>query len=159
MIEDAGDAFGAASVTEPLKGVRFGALKAPGPSGARAEHLAELLGVKAQPKVAAILPGPALVVVAKISDQHKDTMAAIHAFNRRILHKLPYRSIPIHCMDGNGRVGLHKEPQVPSCSTTQGTRSPGLSRLRRRRTERSSRFFPMLLNLKAWPFRRWGVGV
>jgi hypothetical protein len=30
----------------PLRGIRFGALKAPSPSGARPEHLAELLGVR-----------------------------------------------------------------------------------------------------------------
>ena len=30
----------------PLRGVRFAALKAPGPSGLRPEHIAELLGVR-----------------------------------------------------------------------------------------------------------------
>ena len=36
----------AAGLTHPLRGVRFGALKAPGPSGMRPEHLAELLSVR-----------------------------------------------------------------------------------------------------------------
>ena len=44
-VPPADDAGGSEDLPHPLKGIRVAALKAPGPSGTRAEHVSELLGV------------------------------------------------------------------------------------------------------------------
>ena len=43
-----------------------------------------------------------------VDDKHRQCVEVVSKFERNLMHKLPHRCIPAHCMDGIGHVGLIK---------------------------------------------------